>query len=142
VTDSPNLDLVRSLYVAFEEGDDSSTDWADPEIEFVIADGPDPGSWHGLDGLAKGMASFARAWQWLRTEADEFRDLDEERVLVLVRYMGRGKASGVRLREMEARSASVYQVRNGKVTRVVLYFDRDRALADLGLALEGGSPDS
>jgi hypothetical protein len=41
---SENLDLVRSLYVAFEEGDYSSVEWADSEIEFVIADGPDPGS--------------------------------------------------------------------------------------------------
>jgi ketosteroid isomerase-like protein len=130
---SENIDLVRSMYLAFQEGDYSSVVWADPEIEFVVADGPDPGTWHGLDGAAAGMASFASAWQWLRTEAEEFRELDEERVLVLVRYVGRGKASGVRLKEMEPRSASVYQVRNGKVVRLVLYWDRDRALADLGL---------
>jgi ketosteroid isomerase-like protein len=49
---SANLDLVRSMYVAFAEGDYSSTEWADPEIEFVVAYGPDPGSWHGLRGLA------------------------------------------------------------------------------------------
>jgi hypothetical protein len=36
---SANLDLVRSLCVAWEEGDYSSTEWADPEIEFVVADG-------------------------------------------------------------------------------------------------------
>jgi ketosteroid isomerase-like protein len=130
---SANLDLVRSLYVAFEEGDYSSTGWADPEIDFTIGDGPDQGSWHGLDGLAKGMATFASAWQWLRTEAEEFRELADERVLVVVRYVGRGKSSGIRLREMEARAASVYQVRSGKVIRLVLYFDRDRALVDLGL---------
>ena len=41
---SEDLDLVRSLYVAFEEGDYSSVEWVDSEIEFVIADGPAPGS--------------------------------------------------------------------------------------------------
>jgi ketosteroid isomerase-like protein len=79
------------------------------------------------------MASFVSAWQWLRTEAEEFRELDDEHVLVLVRYAGRGKASGVRLREIEARSASVYRVRKGKVVRLVLYWDRDAALEAVGL---------
>jgi hypothetical protein len=38
---------------------------------------------------------------------------------------------------MGAKGASIYHVRDGKVTKIVGYFDRERALTDLGLAMEG-----
>jgi hypothetical protein len=59
---SANLDLVRSLYAAWERGDFSSAEWAHPEIEFVIADGPGRGTWTGLVGLAEGWRGFLSAW--------------------------------------------------------------------------------
>ncbi len=130
---SENLDLVRSLYVAWERGDFSSAEWADPGIEFVLADGPDPGGWKGLDGMAEGWRSFQRTWEDFRADPTDYRELDDDRVLVLVQFVGRAKGSGMELAQMQTKQANLLQIRDGKVTRLVLYWDRDRALADLGL---------
>jgi ketosteroid isomerase-like protein len=136
---SANLDLVRSIYAAWEHGDWSSTDWAHPEIEYEIADGPSPGSSTGVAGMTEGWRTLASAWKDVRTEAQEYRELDDERVLVLVRRSGSGKTSGLDLAQMQTKGAHLLQMRGGKVTRIVVYLDRERALANLGLAPEACS---
>jgi len=55
---SANLDLVRSISVAWERRDFSSTEWAHPEIEYVIADGPEPGHHTGLVEMAAFWRDF------------------------------------------------------------------------------------
>ena len=128
-----NLDLVRSIFAAWERGDWTSAAWAHADIEWVMADGPEPGSWTGLTGLAEGSRDFLGAWEDLRVEADECRALDDECVLVFCRLSGRGKASGVQLDQIRAKGAFLFYVRAGRVAGMVRYLDRDRALADLGL---------
>jgi ketosteroid isomerase-like protein len=136
---SENLDLVRSIWTAWERGDFlNSAEWADPQIEFVWADGPDPGSSTGVAAMAERSRDYMSAWEDLRFHADEYRELDDERILVLYHRSGRGRASGLEIERMRAGGANLLHVRSGKVARSVFYWDRDRALADLGLAPEGG----
>ena len=80
-------------------------------------------------------------WEDLRVEADKYRELDDERVLVLVHRSGRGKTSGLELGQMRTLGAGLFHVRDGRVIRYVTYFDRERAFADLGLASDD-SPNS
>jgi ketosteroid isomerase-like protein len=128
-----NVDLVRSIHAAWERGEYGSVEWAHPAIEYVIADGPAPGSWRGLDGMAEGWRSALEAWEDYRVEVDEYRDLDDERVLVLHRWSGRGKTSGLELGQMRNEGAALFHIRGGKVTRFVGYFNRDHALEAAGL---------
>jgi len=138
---SGNVDLVRSIYAAWEHGDFSSTECLHPEVEFVMVGGPVPGTWTGLARMAEGTHEFLSAWEDLRVEAEEYRELDGERVLVLIHHRGRGRTSGLELGQMQTKNAALFHVRDGKVTRFVAYWDRDRALADLGIAPETGEPE-
>ncbi|MGA8804486.1 MAG: nuclear transport factor 2 family protein [Solirubrobacterales bacterium] len=128
-----SVELVRSIFAAWERGDYSSAEWAHPEIGLVIADGPTPGSWTGVAEVAEAWREMLSAFEELRSEADEYRALDEERVLVLMHFSGRGETSGMEVGDIQMKGANVFHVRGGKVTRLVLYWDRERAFADVGL---------
>jgi hypothetical protein len=131
-----NLDLVRSIYADWERGDFSSAEWAHADIELVRADRPEVSDSVGVGGMTETWREFLGAWEQLRVEADEYRELDAERVLVLAHWSGRGKTSGLELGQMRTKSASLFHIRGDKVTKLVLYVDAERALADLGLASE------
>ncbi len=127
---SENVDLVRSILADWERGDHSSAEWADPEVELVIVDGPNPGTWTGLAAVAKAWGEFISGFEEVRTLADEYRSLDDERVLVLTQFSGRGRGSGL---AVAGKGAILFHIREGKVTRLVRYWEPDRALSDLGL---------
>jgi ketosteroid isomerase-like protein len=136
---SENLDLVKSIYAAWEKGDFSSADWADPEIDFVMVGGINTGSWKGVEEMGEAWATMLRAWDDLRAVPDEIRELDDGRILVFLRNEGRGRGSGIDVGEITVKAANVFTVRGGKVTSLTLYWDREQAIAELGLADEGGS---
>src|SRR5258705_9030438 len=92
---SENLDLVRSIYAAWERGDFSSADWADPAIEYLLPDAPEGGTWTGRTGMAQAHRNFLSAWGEWEVVADDYRDVDAERVLVPFRFSARGKRSGL-----------------------------------------------
>ena len=127
-----NLEVAQRIYEAWGRGDFSSLEWADPEIEYVIVDGPEPGSWSGRAAMATAMRSILNTWENARIEAEEYTELEDERVLVLNHLSGRGKTSGLDVGQMKRNGAAILHLRDGRVTRYVSYNDRDRALADLG----------
>jgi len=130
---SKNLDLVRSIYVFVERGELSVARWADPQIEWVEPDGPEPGTYVGIAEMESGLSKAVDPWADYRVTVDEYRELDEERVLVLIHRAGHGKASGFELDQIWTEGATLYEIRDGKVIRMLNYWDRRRAFADLGL---------
>jgi len=135
---SENLDLVRSIYTDWERGDFTRTDWADAELEMTRPDALTAGSLKGLTSTSESWREWLESWESYRAHAEHYRVLDYERVLVLRQMSGRGRRSGV---YVETETVNVFHVRDGKVVKLVMYSDRQRAFADLGLQEpKGGRP--
>jgi hypothetical protein len=128
---SENLDLVRSIYANWEGGDFSTADWAHPQIEYVQNEGPEAGTTTGHRGMARSFRGFLGAWDEWHVGAEDYLELDRRRVLVPYHFTARGKTSGMEVGQ--AKGASLFHVTSGQVTRLVQHFDRDHALADLGM---------
>ena len=130
---SANLDLVRSIYADWERGDFSSSEWADPEIEHTDVDGPLAGAAGELATIGQGVRDFLSEWADFRLIADRLCELDPDRVLALDHRAGRSRTSGLDLGAVRTDGARLFHLRDGKVRKIVVYFDRERAIAELGL---------
>jgi ketosteroid isomerase-like protein len=136
---SANVELVKSIFAAWAEGDYSSADWADPEIELIFADGPAPDRAKGLAGMVELWRSMLDAWVDLRAIPESFHELDDGRVLVFLRNEGRGRSSGIDVQEISIKSANLFEFREGKVAKLVLYWERQHAVDEVGFPPQGGS---
>jgi len=127
-----NIDLVRGIYESWERGDFSRTsEWAHPEIECVSFGGPVTGAYTGPVAIDEGWRALLGTVDDARPTAQEYRDVDEERILVLGCLRGREKSSGAAVEQLRA---NLFRIRDGKVVRLIFYWDRGRAFADLGLS--------
>jgi len=126
-----SLDVVRSIYDGWQRGDFSREDWAHPEIDFVYVGGPEPAAGTGIAAMNELWGEWLRDWVDFRAVPLEYRVLEEDRILVLVRNLGRGRLSGVDLDERSV--GNYFELEDGLVRRLVVYLDGARALADLGL---------
>ena len=96
-----NVDLVRSIYESWEQGDFSrTTEWAHPEIECASFGGPVSGGFTGTAAIEDGWRAMMEILDEPQPEAQEYRDVDEERVLVLGRLRGRDKESGADVEQL------------------------------------------
>jgi ketosteroid isomerase-like protein len=130
---SENLELAQRIYAEFERGDWTQTWWTSPEFELVFKDGLSPGVHSGPDAVARAWRDFLSTWEDLGIVAEEYLEVDENRVLVLVHNTGRGKKSGLDIETTSGKTANLLEFRDGELVRMTAYWDRSLAFADLGL---------
>jgi ketosteroid isomerase-like protein len=124
-----NVEFVRGIYAAWERGDFSSVEWADPEIEFTIP-GPDPKVHRGLEAMGRAWAEWLGAFEKFSVVGRDFRDAGD-RVVVDQLFRGTGKSSRIPVDEIPA--GAVLTVRDGKVTRFEGHTTLEDALASAGI---------
>jgi ketosteroid isomerase-like protein len=127
-----NADIVRQLMERFEAGDfEGQLELIDPDVVLVEwPEAPDTKTAHGHAGVRQINESWFEAWEWIRTEVDEFVE-SGDRVLARGRTSGKGKGSEV---EVEIDSFNVYTLRRGKVTRMEFFTKEEPAREAAGLS--------
>jgi ketosteroid isomerase-like protein len=84
---------------------------------------------YGRQGMSRLLAMLWDSWTEFRFEAERFIDAGR-RVVVFIRVIARGGASGL---ATERETAHVWGVRDGRLSSIQIYRDRETALQALGL---------
>ena len=122
------MEIVRRAYLNPAPLTDAAPIAPDAEFDFTAVY-PDQPVLRGIEA----MRSFRDAGPWGRSQRfrpERYLDVDDERVLVLVRAIAIGRASGVQL---ETRIAQEFTIRDGLIVRVKIHRDQSEALKAVGL---------
>ena len=88
------------------------------------------GVYEGTDGIRRYFTDIEEAAPDFRIELDGVEEVDSKRVLAFMRTSSTGRASGIRL---AADQANVYDLIDGKISHIRIFFDRQEALKAVGL---------
>ena len=127
-----NVEVLRRGIDAFSRANwEESVKLMDPGVEWH--DAPDlPGAQvhRGREGVLAQWRGMAEALDDFTVEVERFFDAGDE-VVVFLTSRGRGRISGI---EVSRKLAQVATVRDGRVTKIVGYDDRAKALEAVGLS--------
>jgi ketosteroid isomerase-like protein len=89
-----------------------------------------PAVYRGIDGARRLNDEIRDVWEEFRVVPEQFIDAGDQ-VVVLETIHARGRGSGVELDTQ--RSATIWTLREGQVTRVLIGVEPDEALKAVGL---------
>ena len=102
-----------------------------PDFEWTTAmAGVDSEVMRGREGVDNYYESLDAVWEHVRVFGGEWRDLGDS-VLWLGQMEGRGRSSGAVVRSP---AASLYELRDGRISRIRSFLDHGEALRAAGLS--------
>ena len=128
-----NADLVRPIYEEWGRGNwRPRFDAYDQHMEWGWSD-----EFPGLGGVYEDhedpnprLRAWLNGWEDWRAKADDFLEIGDY-VVVLASYYGRGKGSGVEIRQ---EGAHVFKFRDSKVIRLEIFATRAKAIESVRAA--------
>ena len=89
------------------------------------------GVYEGIDGIRRYFADIEDAAPDFRIELDGVQGVDSKRVIAFLRTSGVGRVSGIRMTPPPL--TNVYDLLDGKLSRIRIFLDREEALKAVGL---------
>ena len=117
-----NLDIIKTLYQAFEKGEiDTILDILAPNVEWHESEKlPYGGTFIGRDAVFAGVfEKIGAQWDNFQAHVEEFID-GGDKIVTLGFDRGTYKDTG---KSMEAPTASIWTLKEGKVVKFVQYID-------------------
>ena len=125
------MEIVQRVVAASGRGDWPTAIAAfDPKVELDQSQAVDGGVFHGHEGVGAYFRRWFGTWDELQITPERFIDVDDNRVLVLLKFTGRGKGSGARV---SMRTADLFTLGHGKIVKMTGYLDQSDALGAGGL---------
>jgi ketosteroid isomerase-like protein len=130
-----NVKIVRRQLEDWQRDDfDAFVSKAHPDIEWHavlqrLVEGPES-VYRGREGIRRLWHTYRTELDGFEVEADEIRDVGDDRVVLLGRIRWRGAASGL---ETKSPFAMVITIRDGKMFRSLDYLSQEEALKVVGL---------
>jgi ketosteroid isomerase-like protein len=127
-----SVETVKRLVDAFNKRDvDAFAEITTPDFEWTTSMAAVEGEiFWGREGIETYFGRMQESWDEFIALADEYRDLGD-RVLWLGRLEARGRSSGV---PVGASLDILYDLRDGKISRMHSYLDHGEALRAAGLS--------
>jgi ketosteroid isomerase-like protein len=130
-----NVEIVRTAIDAYNRRDIPAVlERLDPEVELLpiraVLDGM---VYRGHEGFKQFMDDMSEEWKEFHPEPEQFRKIGSDYIMVLGRFLGRTRASGV---EVDSPGIWMCHLSEGKILRVQFYTD---AAAALGSFEEGSA---
>jgi ketosteroid isomerase-like protein len=128
MTEDPRITLIREGFEAWESGDvDGALTHYDPEIEvFAPPEIGNAGTFHGIDGFLAWTQAWFEAWESFSQEVHLIEPVGDRHALVRVTQTGVGQGSGI---EVVRDATYVYELRDGKLVYMALFFEHEMAEA-------------